>query len=115
MKQFFQEIDKKIYFISFAIVGVMIVSLIFIPNGVSALITTAYHFCINQCGWLYIVVNVFCFGLFFYFYFGKYGNIKFGKPEDKPRFSTFSWATMIFTSGAGSSTVILGFVERFII
>ena len=64
MKQFFQEIDKKIYFISFAIVGVMIVSLIFIPNGVSALITTAYHFCINQCGWLYIVVNVFCFGLF---------------------------------------------------
>lgn len=111
MKQFFQEIDKKIYFISFAIVGVMIVSLIFIPNVVSALITTAYHFCINQCGWLYIVVNVFCFGLFFYFYFGKYGNIKFGKPEDKPRFSTFSWATMIFASGAGSSTVILGFVE----
>ena len=54
----------------------------------------------------------FVFGLFFYLYFGKYGNIKFGSPDVyKPRFSTFSWAAMILASGAGSSTVILGFAE----
>ncbi len=111
MKDFLKEIDKKIYFTSFLIVILMILALIFIPNTIASIITSAYEFCVNQFGWLYIVINVFCFILFFVIYFGKYGNIKLGKPEDQPRFSTFSWAAMIFTSGAGSSTVILGFVE----
>lgn len=106
-----EQMDKKVYFTSLAIVVLMVLTLIFIPNTVKIAIESTFNFCINHFGWMYILVSVFCFGLFFYLYFGKYGNIKFGSPDDKPRFSTFSWAAMIFTSGAGSSTVILGFAE----
>ena len=111
MKSFLKEIDKKIYFGSAAIVIVMVLGLIFVPDFVQKAIYALFHIVIDKFGWLYILVSVFCFGLFFYIYFGKYGNIKLGRPEEKPRFSTFSWAAMIFTSGAGSSTVILGFAE----
>lgn len=111
MKKFFNEIDKKIYFCSFAIVILMVLGLIFVPEFVQNGIESAFHLAINKFGWLYILISVFCFALFFYMYFGKYGNIKLGAPDEKPRFSTFSWAAMIFTSGAGSSTVILGFAE----
>ena len=116
-----EQMDKKVYFASLGIVVLMVVGLVIIPNTVSETIEKAFalciaiestfNVCINHFGWMYILVSVFCFGLFFYLYFGKYGNIKFGTPQDKPRFSTFSWAAMIFTSGAGSSTVILGFAE----
>ena len=106
-----EQMDKKVYFTSLAIVVLMVLALIFIPNTVKIAIESTFNVCINHFGWMYILVSVFCFGLFFYLYFGKYGNIKFGNPDDKPRFSTFSWAAMIFTSGAGSSTVILGFAE----
>lgn len=106
-----EQMDKKVYFISLAIVILMVAALILVPDVVKIVIETAFDFCVNKFGWLYILVSVFCFALFFYLYFGKYGNIKFGAPEDKPRFSTFSWAAMIFTSGAGSSTIILGFAE----
>ena len=106
-----EQMDKKVYFISLAIVILMVAALILVPDVVKIVIETAFDFCVNKFGWLYILVSVFCFALFFYLYFGEYGNIKFGAPEDKPRFSTFSWAAMIFTSGAGSSTIILGFAE----
>ena len=106
-----EQMDKKVYFISLAIVILMVAALILVPDVVKIVIETAFDFCVNKFGWLYILVSVFCFALFFYLYFGKYGNIKFGAPEDKPRFSTFSWAAMIFTSGAGSSTIILIFAN----
>jgi BCCT family betaine/carnitine transporter len=111
LKKALIEIDKKIYFTSFSMVILIVIALIFIPDAAKSLIESAFNVCINKFGWLYILTSVLCFALFFYLYFGKYGNIKLGKPEDKPRFSTFSWAAMIFTSGAGSSTIILGFSE----
>lgn len=111
MKKALQELDKKVYFASFAIVILLVIGLITIPDKISAIIEGAYSVCVEKFGWLYILTSILCFALFFFLYFGKYGNIKFGKPEDKPRFSTFSWAAMIFTSGAGSSTIILGFAE----
>lgn len=111
LKKALNELDIKVYFVSFAIVILMIFGLIFCPDIIKGIIETVYDFCINKFGWLYILMSVVCFAFFFFIYFGKYGNIKLGKPGEKPRFSTFSWAAMIFTSGAGSSTVILGFAE----
>ena len=111
MKSFLKEIDKKIYFGSAAIVIVMVLGLIFVPDFVQKAIYARFHIVIDKFGCLYILVSVFCFGLFFYIYFGKYGNIKLGRPEEKPRFSTFSWAAMIFTSGAVSYTHLKTFGE----
>ncbi len=35
--------------------------------------------------------------------FGKYGNVKFGGPDATKEFSTFSWISMFFCSGIGTS------------
>ncbi len=41
--------------------------------------------------------------VFLYFIaFSKYGNLKLGKPEDKPEYSTFSWIAMLFSVGVGA-------------
>ena len=111
MKQAWQELDKRVYIMTFSIIMVLVALLALCPDIMKVGIEGAYSLVVGRFGWMYVAANAGCFLLFFYLCFSKYGNIKLGKPQDKPRFSTFSWAAMIFTSGAGSSTVILGFSE----
>ncbi len=52
------------------------------------------------------------FGLFIilvWLAFSRYGNIKLG--EGKPEFSTFSWGTMLFTAGMGTSIMYWSMIE----
>ncbi len=111
MKQAWKELDKRVYIMTFSIIMLLVALLGLCPDIMKIGIEGAYSLVVGRFGWMYVAANAGCFLLFFYLCFSKYGNIKLGKPQDKPRFSTFSWAAMIFTSGAGSSTVILGFAE----
>lgn len=111
MKQAWKELDKRVYIMTFSIIMLLVALLGLCPDIMKIGIEGAYSLVVGRFGWMYVAANAGCFLLFFYLCLSKYGNIKLGKPQDKPRFSTFSWAAMIFTSGAGSSTVILGFAE----
>ena len=54
----------------------------------------AHHF-----GWFFIL-SVFLFiPILFFLAFGKYRNLKLGKDDDKPEFSTFSWVALLFGCG----------------
>lgn len=56
------------------------------------------------------LVTVFVF-LLVYFAVSKYGDIKFGDPDEKPEFSLGSWAAMIFTSGVAGACMFWAIVE----
>ncbi|MBD5538705.1 MAG: hypothetical protein HDQ94_01715 [Desulfovibrio sp.] len=51
-----------------------------------------------------IFFSLFCFLI--WIMFSKYGDIKFGKPDDKPEYSTWAWVCMIFSSGAGFASLL---------
>ncbi len=59
--------------------------------------------------WEFIFVLVFLFVM--WLGFGRYGNIKLGRTEDKPEFSTFTWLGMIFAAAAGAGMVYFSFIE----
>ncbi len=111
MRKVWKEIDKYVYFITVILIIVIVVTVAIWPDVFAGWIGAIYNVVIKKFGWLYVFMNLCCFALFFYIIFGRYGNIKLGNDEEKPRFSTFSWAAMIFASGAGSSVIILGFAE----
>ena len=43
--------------------------------------------------------------------FGKYGQVKFGAPDEKPEYSTASYVGMMFTASMGASLIAWGFAE----
>lgn len=68
-------------------------------------------FIINTMDWFYVlVVNVV---LFFVFWLlaSRFGNVKLGKDDDTPDFSTFSWICMLFSAGLGSGLIYWGVAE----
>ncbi len=100
MRKVWKEIDKYVYFITVILIIVIVVTVAIWPDVFAGWISAIYNVVIKKFGWLYVFMNLCCFALFFYIIFGRYGNIKLGSDEEKPRFSTFSWAAMIFASGA---------------
>lgn len=111
MRKVWKEIDKYVYFITVILIITVVITVAIWPDMFAGLVGTVYNVIIKRFSWMYVFMNLCCFALFFYIIFGKYGKIKLGGEEEKPRFSTFSWAAMIFASGAGSSVIILGFAE----
>ncbi len=77
----------------------------------AALFKTGKDFIINTMDWFYVVVvNV---ALFFVFWLliSRFGDVKLGKDDDEPDFSTFSWICMLFSAGLGSGLIYWGVAE----
>lgn len=62
-------------------------------------------------GWLFVLSSAFFVIFSVYLAATRYGNIKLGKDEDEPEFTTFSWVSMMFATGMGIGLMFYGVAE----
>src|SRR5699024_4125157 len=77
-------------------------------NNVAALLQTIIS---KEFGWLYVLLMVTILVVVVYLLFSKYGDLKLGRPDDKPEFSYFSWIAMLFSAGMGIGLIFWGVAE----
>lgn len=65
----------------------------------------------NDLGLYYAILGMGIFLVTLYIAFSKFGNIKLGKEEDQPMFSSFTWGTMIFTSTMAADIIFYSLCE----
>src|SRR5699024_2145485 len=59
-------------------------------------------------GWWYVLAGTIFVIFALYCAFSKVGNIKLGRDDDEPEFSTVSWFAMLFSAGMGIGLVFYG-------
>jgi len=96
-------IDKPLFYGSALVTGLIIVLLLLFPEGGKKLLSTLFSFCTDQLGWAYIWATLICFGIMLWLAFGKYKDVKFGGPDAKIEFRTFSWVALFFCAGIGTA------------
>lgn len=106
-----KNIDKKVFFPALAVVLSIVVVLYRYPEESNAIINVLFSFCTGKMGFLYILTCLASFAFLIWLSCSKYAGIKLGAPEEQPQFSNFSWVSMLFTAGVGTSIIILGFLE----
>jgi len=62
-------------------------------------------------GWWYVLAGTIFVIFALYCAFSKVGNIKLGRDDDEPEFSTVSWFAMLFSAGMGIGLVFYGVAE----
>ena len=68
-------------------------------------------FIIGTLDWFYVlVVNLVLFFVF-WLLMSRFGDVKLGKDDEEPDFSTFSWICMLFSAGLGSGLIYWGVAE----
>ena len=92
-----QQIDWGITIFPLVAIVVLAVYLVLRPQQAEAAIGALRNLLVNDLGSIYMIFGLGVLVLSLGIAFSKYGNIRLGKRE-KPRYSTFTWGAMIFTS-----------------
>jgi choline/glycine/proline betaine transport protein/glycine betaine transporter len=81
------------------------------PESMSTSINGIFAWTTKSWGWCYLLTAFLLVIASFVLMLGKYGNMKLGKPDDKPEFSNFSWFAMLFGAAIAAGIVFWGPAE----
>lgn len=105
-----KQIDWKI--ICIPLMAVILLDGIFMlfPEKSSGVLMMIRNILGNDCGLYYAILGIGIFGCTMYVAFSKFGQIKLGDIA-KPRYSSFRWGTMIFTSTMAADILFYSLCE----
>ena len=104
-------IDKPTFFGALGLLLVVTLPLMIFPEQGAAWVQVARDFLTEKLGFLYLALGAGA-GIFMLFIaFSDIGRISLGHPDEKPEFSTVSWAAMLFCAGIGASILYWGTIE----
>lgn len=81
------------------------------PKSMEIGLNKLFNLLTDNLNWLVLLSTTFFLVICIIIAFSKYGKLKLGKDEDKPEYSTFSWFTMMFTSGMGIGLIFWSMAE----
>lgn len=105
------SIDHRRFWPSVVLVAIICAFLYYNLEEIQIQVSNIYDFITETFGWFFIVLDTLCFGVALYFILGRYRNVRLGGEKARPEYSTFSWASMIFTSSCGAWLLVYGFLE----
>ncbi len=83
----------------------------FFSQQTSEVFGTAQSFIIRYFGWFYILAATILLGFVVYLLLSPYGKIRLGSDDSTPKFSYFTWFTMLFSAGMGTGLVFWSVAE----
>lgn len=111
MKKIIGDVDKSIFGGSAAIYLTLFLFIIIAPIAAEKAISATLNYTFTNLGWLYLLGTTFLLITLLILAFGRMGDIKLGRPEDKPEYSFISWMGMLFGAGIGVGLLYFGVNE----
>lgn len=106
-----KKIDWMITLVPLAIIGMLSLLFFIVPEESNAILSQVRFFFGDTLGTYYLIVGLGIFFVSIYLCFSKYGNIVLGNPDEKPKYSFFTWGSMMFTCGLAADILFYSFSE----
>jgi len=103
--------DKPLFFSTAALTLLIVLYGALDPEGLKASASAAQSYLSQQFGWAYILALTCYVGIGLWVGFSRYGNLKLGKQDERPEFSTFGWVAMLFSCGIGVGFLLWGVAD----
>lgn len=102
---------SNVFWITVALVFLAVAYGVIAPESFQSVTDNMQSFITTTFGWYYLLVVsaivLFCV----FFIFSPVGQIRLGKPDEKPEYSRMSWFAMLFSAGMGIGLVFWGAAE----
>ncbi len=101
----------SVFIISLVLVLVFVLLGITVPKQLDRVSSFLHSSIIEHFGWAYLLAT---FGFVIFSIFlavSKFGRVKLGKDNEKPRYSYFAWFSMLFAAGMGIGLIFWGVAE----
>lgn len=84
---------------------------IIFPSQAETFFGTIQAAIVNGFSWYYVLITAFFVAFCLFIGFSRFGDIKLGRDDDEPEFSTLSWFSLLFAAGMGIGLVFYGVSE----
>lgn len=108
------KLDKKRFIPTISIIIITLILVATNLNLVKSNVNVVYDFLSHKFSWLFISANIAAFIFSLWIIFGPYKNVRLGGEKEKPKYSTFSWIAMMFTTSCSAGLIVFGFIESII-
>lgn len=102
------RVDKPMLTVVGGLVVAFILWGVLAPEQVFDVSSTALDWIMTNLGWVFTMIAVVLFFILLVLAFSKYGRIPLGLDDEKPEYSTLSWAAMLFAAGIGIGIIFFG-------
>ncbi len=103
--------NNIVFVISLLAILIVILAGIFSSEALDRGSTWLHDEIISNFGWFYLIATFLFLVFSLYMALSRYGHIKLGMDHEKPRFSYFGWASMLFAAGMGIGLIFWGVAE----
>jgi BCCT family betaine/carnitine transporter len=105
------SIDWPVFSGSVALLVSLCLPLALYPEDGKVLLGQAFDFLTQNFGVVYILAGIGSLIFLLYLAWGRHRHIVFAREPTPPQFSTFSWSSMLFCGGIGTSVLYWGTIE----
>ena len=105
------KIDWMITLVPFILIMALVVNLFIFPEQANGVIADVRFFFGDTVGLYYLVIGVGVLIISLFLSFSKYGDIVLGDQNEKPKYSFFTWGSMMFTCGLAADILFYSFAE----
>lgn len=110
-KDDYKQIDWMITLVPFILIMGLAVLLFLFPEQSNGAISQVRFFFGDTMGLYYLVIGLGVLIVSIFLSVSKYGNIVLGEPNEKPKYSFFTWGSMMFTCGLAADILFYSFAE----
>ena len=103
------KIDRVLFFSAVVAVSAACIPLVLMSERAEQNVSDLYNWIASNMGVFYQCFAIGTMLFLAWLTFGRFGHIRLG--GEKPDFSTFSWAGMLFCAGTGASLLVWSGVE----
>lgn len=105
------KIDRPIFTASLLIIFLVCIPLIVSPKAGNRAVNATFNFITSNLGVVYLWAGIACLSFLLWVSFSRFGKIKLGDKEAGPKFSTYSWVSMLFCAGVATGILYWGTIE----
>lgn len=108
-----KKIDWVITLVPLVLLVILCIIFMIVPQQSNAVLSRVRFFFGNTLGTYYLIIGLGIFLISAFVALSKYGDIVLGRPDEKPKYSFFSWGAMMFTAGLAADILFYSFSEWF--
>ena len=105
------RIDWMVVLIPFIIIMGVATFLFIFPEQANNVLSQIRFFFGDTIGIYYLLIGLGVFIISIFLSFSKYSDIVLGEPGEKPKYSFFTWGSMMFTCGLAADILFYSFAE----
>lgn len=106
-----KKIDWMITLLPLSIIIILCILFFYMPNESNNVLSQIRFFLGDTLGVYYLIIGLGIFLLSLFIAFSKFGKIRLGKQNEKPKYSFFTWGSMMFTAGLAADILFYSFSE----